>query len=74
MITVWAYGDAIELTHARRRELALHEPTLTAVFDALCLGKERTFILPFVNGRQVKPDVQLFDGDTVLLHLPVSGG
>ncbi len=74
MITVSVYGEAIELTLARRRELVLPEPTLAALFDALAMGQERTFILPFVNGRQVKPNVQLSDGDTVLLHVPISGG
>ena len=55
----------MDLTHGTVEELFLRIDIQKEILDQLIL---------LVNGRIASHDVQLKEGDEVLLHLPVSGG
>jgi hypothetical protein len=49
--------------------------TITDVYNSLKILKDhQKFIIPFVNGNEVRKSAQVNDGDTVKIFLPTGGG
>jgi molybdopterin converting factor small subunit len=56
-------------------EVGLSEPTIEAALEHFNVNQKiRKYLLLVVNNQISKPDVELQDGDEIILHFPYSGG
>jgi sulfur carrier protein ThiS len=51
------------------------DSTISDIYNELNILKDhQKFIIPFINGKEVRKSVMVNDGDTVKIFLPTGGG